>query len=72
MPDMNDEKNKNWASQFEEGFPLEKPGVLLPWGKPLEEIARMSGGVWHKSSLYWHSVTYLEGLEFPLAFREDT
>jgi len=59
--------NQQWTTIFEKGFPLETPLVLLPWNKPLKEIARLSGGVWQKDRHFWMAVVYLQGLNYPLA-----
>ncbi len=48
------------------GFPLEKPDIILEWGKPLDELAKKSGGIWNGDRYYWKSVVYLQGLEYPL------
>jgi len=59
--------DQEWIAAFETGFPLEKPAVLLPWGKPINEVAHMSGGIWHSDRFYWRSASYLHGLNYPLA-----
>jgi hypothetical protein len=51
---------------FLKGFPLEKPDIILEWGKPLNELAKDTGGIWFGDRYSWNSVTYLQGLEYPL------
>lgn len=51
---------------FEKGFPLDTPNVILPWDKPLDEIARMSGGTWHNDRYVWRDAKYFDGLGYLL------
>ena len=53
-------------SLFQQGFPLEKPNVILAWNKPLSEVAQTSGGVWSSDRYMWKDVIYLNGLNYPL------
>jgi hypothetical protein len=51
---------------FNKGFPLDTPNVILPWDKPLDEVARMSGGIWHNDRYVWRGARYLDGLGYLL------
>jgi hypothetical protein len=58
--------DQEWAAVFDKGFPLEEPKILLPWGRPIEEVARLSGGTWHSDRFFWKSATFLQGLTYPM------
>ncbi|HET9281850.1 MAG TPA: hypothetical protein VFR24_07795 [Candidatus Angelobacter sp.] len=51
---------------LEKGFPLDTPNIILPWDKPLDEVARMSGGIWHKDRYVWEDAKYFDGLSYLL------
>ena len=56
----------NCAQYFKEGFPLEAPSILMPWGTTIEKFADSTQALWHSDRYYWRNVTYLGGLEYPL------
>ena len=51
---------------FEAGFPLEVPPIVLPWGKPLTEIAQATNPRWSGDRYFWARSTFLFGLEYAL------
>jgi hypothetical protein len=51
---------------FDKGFPLDPPNVILRWDKPLDEVARMSGGIWHNGRYVWRDAKYFDGLGYLL------
>ena len=51
---------------FEKGFTLEDPEILLSWNTPLDEIAKISEGIWNGDRYVWPKCKFLNELEYPL------
>jgi hypothetical protein len=56
----------NIEEKLKRGFPLENPNIILEWNKPLDEITKISGGIWKGDRYVWPKVSFLNGLTYPI------